>query len=428
MSRVRAVLARSISTVMASSDRQPPNAVAGVRLSTAAAGIKAAAGSSTDLRTDLVLIEAQAGSSVAAVFTRNRFEAAPVTLARRHLAARSDGQATYLLINSGNANAGTGEQGMQAALASCAEVAAQAAVEQANVLPFSTGVIGEQLPAARITAAVPELLANLDGDCWSDAARAIMTTDTVPKQDSVSFEVFGRQYLLTGISKGAGMIMPNMATMLCYMATDLTVDEPVLQSLLDDAANASFNRITVDGDTSTNDACVLIAAGTDQSHRLTIEHVAEIDVLRRALNTLSLSLAQQIIEDAEGATKLVTVKVSGGHSNHDCLAVAYTIAHSPLVKTALYACDPNWGRVLAAVGRAPIDSLDVDSVSIYLDAVLIAENGAVSPNYNEADASAVMVQPAYTLQVDLGAGEYTQTIWTCDLSHDYVSINADYRS
>ncbi|MFK8021233.1 MAG: bifunctional glutamate N-acetyltransferase/amino-acid acetyltransferase ArgJ [Pseudomonadales bacterium] len=417
---------------MVSSDVVPVAAVDGIRLSVSAVGLKKAKPGSdgTTLRppSDVALIEARAGSSAAATFTQNRFEAAPVTLAREHLAKRDANKATYLLINAGNANAGTGRPGMTAAQHCCALVSGQAAVEPTNVMPFSTGVIGELLPTEGIEAAIPSLLAELSSENWAAAAEAIMTTDTVAKHGAVSCEVFGQTYTLSGISKGAGMIMPNMATMLCYMATDLSVDEALLQSLLNEAVDGSFNRITVDGDTSTNDACVLLATGLETQARLVDREQPETLVFLTALKRLSLSLATQIIEDAEGASKLVTVQVNGGRSPQDCLTVAYTIAHSPLVKTALYASDPNWGRILAAVGRAPIDQLDVEAVSIYFDSVLIAERGAVSPDYVEQEATAVMEKGAYTLRVDLGAGTASESIWTCDLSHDYVSINADYRS
>jgi len=417
---------------MASFDVLPAVAVDGIRLSVSAVGLKKAKqganGTTLNPPSDVALIEARPGSSAAATFTLNRFEAAPVTVARSHLAKRNPDHATYLLINAGNANAGTGRPGMDAALHCCTIVSGQASVAPANVMPFSTGVIGELLPTEGIEAAIPSLLAELSAESWVAASEAIMTTDTVAKHGSVSFEVFGKVYALSGISKGAGMIMPNMATMLCYMATDLSVDEALLQSLLSEAVDGSFNRITVDGDTSTNDACVLLATGQQKQARLVDREQPETQVFLAALKSLSVNLATQIIEDAEGASKLVTVKVSGGRSTEDCLAVAYTIAHSPLVKTALYASDPNWGRILAAVGRAPIETLDVDAVSIYFDSVLIAERGAVSPDYVEQEATTVMEKDAYTLRVDLGAGTASDSIWTCDLSHDYVSINADYRS
>ncbi len=389
--------------------------VAGIRVGTAKAHIK------KPDRRDLVLFELAEGSVCAATFTRNRFRAAPVQVAQQHLAS---GAPRYLLINTGYANAGMGEQGLRDALASCAAVDELTGCGAQRVLPFSTGVIGEPLPVDRIRAGLPQALAALDADGWALAAEGIMTTDTVPKGSSRRFEVGGRSYTITGISKGAGMIKPNMATMLAFIATDARVAPDALQALLGQAVRRSFNRITVDGDTSTNDSCVLVATGAAGGPELG----ADCAELAAAVTAVCEELAQAIVRDGEGATRFITVEVRDGADEAECERVAYAIAESPLVKTALFAGDPNWGRILAAVGRAGVDDLDVDRVRLFLDDLCIAERGGRAPGYREEDAAAVVRKPEFTVGVSLGRGEARATVWTCDLSYDYVRINADYRS
>jgi glutamate N-acetyltransferase/amino-acid N-acetyltransferase len=388
--------------------------VAGVRLSTQAAGIRYKS------RTDLVVIECAPGTTAAAVFTRNRFCAAPVIIARNHLSHTAP---RALLINSGNANAGTGPDGERDARACCDALAPLLGCDPAAVLPFSTGVIGERLPAERIVATLPAAVAALQADAWEQAARGIMTTDTVPKGASRRVHMGGGTVTVTGIAKGAGMIRPDMATMLAFVATDAAVDGQLLRRLVTEAADVSFNRITVDGDTSTNDACVLLATG-----RSGVGNDADLRALGEAITAVMTDLAQAIVRDAEGATKFITIDVRGGASDADCLEVAYTIAHSPLVKTAFFASDPNWGRILAAVGRAPIASLDVGAVSIYLDEARIVERGMRDPGYTEEAGLAVMQRDEITVRVELGGGPGQARIWTSDLSHDYVRINAEYRT
>jgi len=374
---------------------------------------------------DLVVVEFNNEASFAAVFTRNAFCAAPVQIAKQHL---SQSQPRYLVINTGNANAGTGDQGLQDALTICSSLAKQANVETNQVLPFSTGVIGELLPVEKITNALPDALTKLVGTGWHDAAKGILTTDTRPKGASAHFQWQGNQVHVNGIAKGAGMIRPDMATMLAFIATDADVSKEVLQSILVEAVDSSFNRITVDGDTSTNDACVLIATGK-ANVKINANAVSELqELFRKAVISVCEELAQAIIRDGEGASKFVTVRVAGGTSRSECLDVAYAIAHSPLVKTALFASDPNWGRILAVVGRAGITDLDVGKVTIFLDDICIAEKGGVCPTYTEAKGQAVMNQDEITIRIDLQRGDANDRIWTTDLSHDYVSINADYRS
>ncbi len=396
--------------------RLPPlAAVAGVRLGTASAGVRKPG------RRDLVVIELAPGASSAGLFTRNAFCAAPVQIARDHLRRAAP---RFWVINTGNANAGTGQPGLEAAQAVCAALAREAGVESERVLPFSTGVIGEPLPAERIVAALPSALAALAADGWPLAAEGILTTDTRPKGASRSVRIAGRDLTVTGIAKGAGMIRPDMATMLAFVATDAQVAEPVLQGLLKDAAARSFNRITIDGDTSTNDALMLAATGAVDV-TLDAEGLA---ALGEAITGVCVELAQAIVRDGEGATKFVTVCVEGGANPGECLAVAYAVAESPLVKTALFASDPNWGRILAAVGRAGVTGLDVARVSLWLDEVLIAEGGARAPGYTEADGQRVMDREDITIRLHLGRGGHTETLWTTDLSHEYVRINAEYRS
>ncbi len=391
--------------------------VEGVRLAVAQAGIRKPG------RDDLMLMEICEGASAAAVFTRNAFCAAPVVVARQHLAAAMP---RALLVNSGNANAGTGSAGMEAALASCAAAAQLAGCAAEQVLPYSTGVIGEPLPVDRIEAALPGAWGGLAEDAWPAAARAIMTTDTVPKGASRRLTMGGREVTLTGIAKGAGMIRPDMATMLAFLATDAAVEPALLQACLVRAVNHSFNRITIDGDTSTNDACTLVATGRS-GVRVDTEG-ADYAALCAAVESLCTQLAQAIVRDGEGATKFVTVQVDSGASEEECLQVAYTIAHSPLVKTALFASDPNWGRVLAAVGRAGLADLELDAVTIHLGEVCIVRDGGRAPDYTEGRGQGVMSGDEITIRVDLARGTAAATVWTTDFSYDYVRINAEYRT
>ena len=393
--------------------------VPGVRLGVAEAQIRYRG------RADLVVFELVAGSTVAAMFTRNAFCAAPVQVARAHLAATAP---RFLLVNAGNANAGTGRQGRADAVACCAALAAQRGCAQEAVLPFSTGVIGESLPVARLSAAIPQALAVLDPDGWIGAARAIMTTDTVPKGTSRHMQWGKRRYVITGIAKGAGMIRPDMATMLAFLATDAPIAQGVLQECLAEAVASTFNRITVDGDTSTNDACVLIATGRGGGPILTDRGGEPYRALGTAVQAVCTELAQAIVRDAEGATKFITVTVQQGRSVAECLQVGYSIAHSPLVKTAFFAADPNWGRILAAVGRAAVTGLDIEKVAIWLDDCCVVEGGERSRDYQEGWGRRIMAQSEITVRVDLGRGRACATLWTCDLSHQYVSINADYRT
>jgi glutamate N-acetyltransferase/amino-acid N-acetyltransferase len=397
------------------------HAVPGVRLGTASAGIK------TPGRKDLVLIEIADNTRCAAVFTRNAFCAAPVTVARENLQACAH-QPRYLLINSGNANAGTGSAGIAAARACVGAVASTAGVDASRVLPFSTGVIGEALPVQRVEDAVPAAFAALSEEGWSAAAQGILTTDTRPKGYSIRFACDGRDYVVTGIAKGAGMIRPNMATMLSYIATDAAIEQTLLQEMLGELVDTSFNRITVDGDTSTNDACLLLATGKAGNVPLTDRNTSLYGVLRNTVEEICIRLAQDIVRDGEGASKFVTVQVNGGRSEAECLDVAFTIAHSPLVKTALFASDPNWGRVLAAIGRAGLHELDVELVALYLNDLLIAQGGCRAAGYTEEQGGAAMAPEDIVIRVELGRGGDSATVWTTDLSYDYVRINAEYRT
>jgi glutamate N-acetyltransferase/amino-acid N-acetyltransferase len=396
-------------------------AVAGVRLATVSAGVK------TVGRKDLVLVELAPGTQCAAVFTRNAFCAAPVTIAREHLQACAQ-QPRYLLINTGNANAGTGAAGISTALECISAVAAVAGVDSAHVLPFSTGVIGEPLPVKRILPAIPDAFAALSAEGWAAAAEGILTTDTRPKANTVSFNCEGRDYVVTGIAKGSGMIRPNMATMLAYVATDAAVELATLQQMLAQITDFSFNRITVDGDTSTNDACLLLATGKAGNEIVSDTESALYRALYAAVEEVCVYLAHAIVRDGEGATKFVTVQVNGGHSEAECLDVAFTIAHSPLVKTALFASDPNWGRLLAAIGRAGVPDLDVQRVALYLNEVLIAEQGCRAASYTEQQGVAAMAPEELVIRVELNRGQSSAAVWTTDFSYDYVRINADYRS
>jgi glutamate N-acetyltransferase / amino-acid N-acetyltransferase len=394
--------------------------VPGVRIGIAEAGIRKAN------RKDLTVMLLEPGAGVGAVFTRNRFCAAPVQVCREHLAGPQEIRA--LLINTGNANAGTGAQGLERARASSAALASSLGLAAQQVLPFSTGVIMEQLPVDRIEAGLPAAVADATQDNWFNAAQAIMTTDTVPKASSVQATVGGATVTVTGISKGAGMIRPNMATMLGFMATDARVAPGLMSQLAQQLADATFNRVTVDGDTSTNDSFVVIA--TNKANHACIESLDSDDgrALKAAMLQVARTLAHAIVRDGEGATKFITITVQGGRDTSECLAVAYAIAHSPLVKTAFFASDPNLGRILAAVGYAGIADLDQTKIELYLDDVHVATGGGRNPAYQEADGQRVMKQSEIQVRVDLGRGSATDTVWTCDFSHEYVTINADYRS
>ena len=394
--------------------------VSGVSIGVAMAGIRKAN------RRDLVLMTFVAETIVSAVFTRNRFCAAPVLVCREHLASHTGPRA--LIINTGNANAGTGADGIARARSSCATLARLLSIGPEQVLPFSTGVIMEALPIERIEAGLPAAQAALLADNWAAAAAGIMTTDTLPKAASRQVVIDGHTVTVTGIAKGAGMIRPNMATMLGFVATDAVVNRAVLDALVREAADASFNRITIDGDTSTNDSFVLIATQQAGNAPITASDTPDAQLLRAAVIEVSRHLAQAIVRDGEGATKFITVQVEGGATVDECKRVAYAIAHSPLVKTAFFASDPNLGRILAAVGYAGIDDLDPGLVDLYLDEVHVAHHGARHPSYLEADGQRVMKQSEITVRVLLHRGAASSTVWTCDLSHDYVSINADYRS
>ena len=393
--------------------------VPGVRLATIGAGIRYQG------RDDLLALELAPGATTAAVFTRNAFCAAPVTLARHHLSQTAP---RYLLVNSGNANAGTGARGLDDARACCAALAEAAGCRPEEVLPFSTGVIGEPLPVARFEAAMPALLERFEAAAWSDAARAIMTTDTVPKLCSRTFEIDGRQATITGIAKGAGMICPDMATMLAFIATDAAVAPEVLQGCLKAAADRSFNAISIDGDTSTNDACVLAATGALGNAPIVDETSTDYAALQAAVESVCVELATAIVRDGEGATKLVTVRVEQSRDRDEARRVAYTIAHSPLVKTALFASDPNWGRILAAVGRAGVENLIIEDVDIWLGEVRIVEAGGRAADYTEQAGAAVMAESEILIRVALGRGTVDAEVLTCDFSYDYVRINAEYRS
>ena len=381
-------------------------------------------------RKDLAVLLLDDGASVGAVFTQNRFCAAPVQVCREHL-AKNSGQSLgirALLINTGNANAGTGADGLSRALSSCIALARELNLAPEQVLPFSTGVIMEPLPHDRIAAGLPAALADAKADNWAHAAEAIMTTDTVAKAFSTRIMLGGTQVTITGISKGAGMIRPNMATMLGFMATDACVSQALMSQLATELAEGSFNRVTVDGDTSTNDSFVVIATNKAQHAPVTSLDSEAGKKLRGAMMGIARQLAQAIVRDGEGATKFITIKVEGGKAAEECRKVAYAIAHSPLVKTAFFASDPNLGRILAAVGYAGIDDLDQTRIDLYLDDVLVAKNGGRHPDYREADGQRVMKQSEITVRVVLGRGQAIDTVWTCDLSYDYVKINADYRS
>jgi len=392
--------------------------VAGVRIGIASAGIKKPG------HKDLVVFELDPETRVAGIFTQNQFCAAPVVLSRRHLAEAAP---RYLLINTGNANAGTGEQGMADAERCCQALAEQTGAQPSEVLPFSTGVIGEPLPAEKIVNALPDALADTRADRWAEAASGIMTTDTRPKGASCQIDLGGHTVTISGISKGAGMIRPNMATMLGFIATDARIAPDLLQTLALELGEKSFNRITIDSDTSTNDACMLMASGQYSGPEITADS-PQLAKLKEALRQVYLDLAHAIVRDGEGATKFVTIDVSGAGNQQEALDVAYTVAHSPLVKTALFASDPNWGRILAAVGRAGVPDLDLSAIEIHLGDVCLVRHGGRAEDYSEERGQAVMDQEEITIAIDLKRGDVNETIWTCDFSHDYVTINAEYRT
>jgi glutamate N-acetyltransferase / amino-acid N-acetyltransferase len=401
-------------------DPKDLHAVPGVRIGVAMAGVRKAN------RRDLVVFALDEGTAVAGVFTLNRFCAAPVQVCREHLAGGSGVRA--IVINTGNANAGTGADGLARARRTCATMAGLMGVQPQQVLPFSTGVIMETLPVERIEAGLPAAIAALQAANWGEAAAGIMTTDTLPKAASRQVQIGGRTVTVTGISKGAGMIRPNMATMLGFVATDAAIAPGLLQPLVKEAADLSFNRITIDGDTSTNDSFVLMATGHAGHAPITSLASAEGRALRDAVVAVSQQLAQAIVRDGEGATKFITVTVQGGRTADECRLAAYAIAHSPLVKTAFFASDPNLGRILAAVGYAGIHDLDQGLIDLFLDEVHVVREGGRHPAYQEADGQRVMKQSEIKIRVHLHRGDVESSVWTCDLSHDYVSINADYRS
>jgi len=402
------------------SDLKP---VAGIKLGFAKAGIR------KPDRKDLLVMELAPTATVAGVFTQNRFCAAPVQVCKEHLKQTQEAGMPIcaLLINTGNANAGTGEPGLHDAMATCTMLAGLLGCEPSQILPYSTGVILESLPVDRITAGLPLALANLQEDNWLNAAESIMTTDTLPKAASRTLSVNGQTVTMTGISKGAGMIKPNMATMLGYLATDARIPQALLDRMVKEVADKSFNCITIDGDTSTNDSFMLIATGALDLGIKDADSTG-YDQLMGAVTSLAQELAQKIVRDGEGATKFITVTVEQGKTVEECRKIAYSVAHSPLVKTAFYASDPNLGRILAAIGYSGVDDLDVTRLNLYLDDVLVAKNGGRNPAYSEEDGQRVMKQSEITVRISLARGDAAATIWTCDLSHDYVSINADYRS
>lgn len=398
------------------------NSVAGIELGHAEAGVRKAN------RKDVLVMKLAETATVAGVFTKNRFCAAPVQICQANLAQLSAGKPIRaLVINTGNANAGTGEEGLQRAKSVCAALAQQMGVEPQQILPFSTGVILEPLPADRIIAGLPQAIGNLKADNWFNAAESIMTTDTQPKAASRTLTIGGKQVVMTGISKGAGMIKPNMATMLGFLAFDAKLPQALLNQLVKDAADHSFNCITIDGDTSTNDSFILMATGAGELE-ITSADSDEYKQLAAAVTDLSQHLAHQIVRDGEGATKFIEVAVEDGKSIEECRQIAYSIGHSPLVKTAFFASDPNLGRILAAIGYAGIDDLDVSKINLWLDDVWVAKDGGRNPDYREEDGQRVMKKAEIVVRVKLARGTAKASIWTCDLSHDYVSINADYRS
>lgn len=393
--------------------------ISGLKLGIAEAGIKRAN------RKDILVIRLVPGSSVSGVFTQNRFCAAPVQLCRAHLLERNPIEA--LIINTGNANAGTGDEGLRRAQQTCDALASALDISPEQILPFSTGVILEPLPVEKIITAIPKAISALKEDDWYSAAEAIMTTDTQPKAASLTIQTSAGPIVMTGISKGAGMIQPNMATMLGFIGADVNINSDLLQDLTREAADLSFNAITIDGDTSTNDSFIVMATGQSTVSIQSKSDPAYV-AFREGLITLSRQLAQMIVRDGEGATKFITIRVKGGKDSVECKRIAKSIAHSPLVKTAFFASDPNLGRILAAIGYAGVGDLDSSKVQLWLGDVWVAKDGGRNPDYKEADGQAVMKQSEISITVDLGRGNVEETVWTCDLSHEYVSINADYRS
>jgi glutamate N-acetyltransferase/amino-acid N-acetyltransferase len=401
------------------------HSVNGIRMGVAQAGIK------YEGRNDLVIFELVEGSRVSGVFTLNAFCAAPVQVAKKHL---SESDARYLVINTGNANAGTGPQGITDALATCEQLAQLTGVSANQILPFSTGVIGEPMPMVKLLAGLSPALETLASDIWPAAAAGIMTTDTLPKGYSQQVEIVNlatsktENITISGISKGSGMIMPNMATMLAYLTTDAVIAKPLLDVMCKELADKSFNRVTIDGDTSTNDSCLLIATAQADMAEISSKADPRYSVVFAALLEAFMVLSHAIVRDGEGATKFVTLEVQKAASVQEALDVAYTVAHSPLVKTALFACDANWGRILAAVGRAGVQNMMLEDIDIYLDDVCIVKSGARAASYTEKAGAAIFAQPEITISIRLGRGDITERVWTTDLSHEYVSINADYRS
>ncbi len=393
--------------------------IKGIRLSATSANIYA------NKRDDLILIELEEGTISSAVFTKNLFCAAPVKIAKKHLSSHDP---RYCLINAGNANAGTGKQGIVNSIDTCNALASLTNSDKEEVLPFSTGVIGQDLPVEKIKNAFPMLLENLSQDNWLKCAKAIMTTDTIPKAVSSQIILNDVTVSITGMAKGAGMIKPDMATMLAYIATDANISKSLLGSILNKAVNKSFNRITIDGDTSTNDSCIIFATGKANNQLIDIDQSNDYQKLEKEIIELCCKLAQSIVRDGEGATKYISIEVSGGKNKEECLSVAYKIAESPLVKTAFTASDANWGRIIAAIGNSGIVDLDINKVSIYLDDICIVENGGRSETYTEEKGSKVMSQDEIALLVNLNRGEFNEMLWTTDLSHEYITINAEYRS
>jgi glutamate N-acetyltransferase / amino-acid N-acetyltransferase len=392
--------------------------VKGVRLAVTSANIYA------NKRDDLLLVELIEGTITSAVFTKNLFCAAPVKVAKKNI---DETAPRYLLINAGNANAGTGEKGFLNCNKTCQSLADVTNTNQNQILPFSTGVIGEDLPVENIINVLPEVFNNLSDDAWLEAAKAIMTTDTIPKAISTSVDIDGEDITITGIAKGAGMIKPNMATMLAFIGMDANIEKSALDSILKESVEASFNRITIDGDTSTNDACVLFSTCTATNKKIDINNKAFSEI-KKAVSKVLCYLAQAIVRDGEGATKFISIEVSEGKDTQECLSVAYKIAHSPLVKTAFTASDPNWGRILASIGNAGLQDMDINKINIYLDDVCIVKNGERANTYTEEDGKKVMLKEEIKLSVKLNRGSIKETIWTTDLSHDYVTINAEYRT
>lgn len=401
----------------------PLSPIAGVSLGVVEAGIKQIS------HKDLLLIVLDEGTKIAGVFTQNKFCAAPVIVAKEHILRKESGSSIRaLIINTGSANAGTGEEGIIHTRSVCAELAQLLNCEASQILPFSTGVIMERLPVEKIISNLPRVVANLKPDNWHSAAQAILTTDTVPKAITKKILLGGSMITITGVAKGSGMIRPNMATMLSYLATDAAVSQPLLNKMIHNVAENSFNRITVDGDTSTNDSFILIATGCAGNLEIFDQESPEYKELQDAVTEVAVYLAKAIVKDGEGATKFITVKIESGRDSDECAKIAYAIAHSPLVKTAFFASDPNLGRIIAAIGFAGAEDLDVDILQLYLDDVLVFKNGGRARDYSEEEGARVMGQPEITVRVVLNRGKSSTTVWTCDFSYDYVKINSDYRS